>query len=179
MSFDVIAAAAAGPFAAACVVLAFAGVAKIRRPDGSLPAARALGLPASPATVRALGAIEALAAAAGLAAGGVAAIAVAAVYAGLTLAAWRLFVRSPGTACGCIGASDAPVTATHIVVNLAAVIAALVAAAAGGSPLAAADNNLWARVAFVVLIGCCAWLVAVLLESLPALNATVREGASR
>jgi hypothetical protein len=179
VSIDVIAAAAAGPFAAACVVLAFAGVSKIRRPAGSLPAAGALGLPRSPAAVRALGAIEALAAAAGLAAGGVAAIAVAVVYGGLTLAAWRLLVRSPGTACGCIGASDAPVTATHIVVNLAAMIAALLATAAGGSPLAAVDGNVWARLAFVVLVGCCAWLVAAVLESLPALNASVREGATQ
>ena len=111
--------------------------------------------------------------------GGVAAIAVAAVYGGLALAAWRLFVRSPGTACGCIGASDAPVTTTHIVVNLAAVIAAVLAAAAGGSPLAAVDSSVWARLAFGVLIGCCAWLVAAVLESLPALNATAREGATQ
>ena len=179
MSIDVIAGAAAGPFAAACVVLLFAGASKIRRPAGSRPAATALGLPASPAAVRALGVVEAGAATAGLAAGGFAAIAVAVVYGALALAAWRLLVRSPGTACGCIGASDAPVTATHIVVNLAAVIAAVLATAAGGSPLAAVGGNFWSHLAFVLLVGCCAWLVAALLESLPALNATVREGAAR
>jgi hypothetical protein len=172
VSIDVIAGAAAGPFAAACVVLAFAGASKIRLPVGSRPAATALGLPASSAAVRTLGAVEALAAAAGLAAGRVGAIAVAVVFGALTFAAWRLFLRSPGTPCGCIGASDAPVTATHIVVNLAAVLAT----AGGESPLAAVGTNLWSRVAFLLLVGCCAWLVAAVLDSLPTLNATMREG---
>jgi hypothetical protein len=179
VSIDAIAGAAAGPFAAACVVLLVAGASKIRRPAGSSPAATALRLPASPPAVRALGVVEVGAATAGLAAGGFAAIAIAVIYGALTLAAWRLLVRSPGTPCGCIGSSDAPVTATHIVVNLAAVIAALLATAAGGSPLAEVGSNLWSHLAFVLLVGCCAWLVAALLESLPALNATVREGAAQ
>lgn len=187
MSIDLIAGAAAGPFAgaaagpfaAACVVLAFAGASKIRRPVGTRPAATALGLPASPAAVRTLGMVEAVAAAAGLAAGGVAAIAVGIIYGALAVAAWRLFVRSPGTACGCIGASDTPVTATHIVVNVAAMIAAVLATAAGGSPLTAVGSDLWSRVAFVLLVGCCAWLVAAVLDTLPVLNATVRAGSAR
>jgi hypothetical protein len=75
VSTNVIAHAAAGPFAAACAVLAFAGIAKIRRPTGVGAAATALGLPSSPATVRALGLAEGVAALAGLTIGGAAAAA--------------------------------------------------------------------------------------------------------
>ena len=177
MSIVVIAGAAAGPFAAACVVLAFAGTTKLRRPAGTQPAAAALNLPTAPAAVRTLGAVEVVVAVAGLAAGGVAAAAVAVVFAALAIAAWRLFVRSPGTACGCLGSSDAPVSATHIVVNIAAAIAAALAAGAR-SPLTAVGGNVWPRVAFVLLVGCGAWLVATVLEVSPTLNAAMRQGGS-
>jgi hypothetical protein len=175
---DVIAGAAAGPFAAACVVLVFAGVSKIRRPPATHAAATALGLPATPAAVRALGTVEVACATTALLIGGGAAAAVAFVYGALALAAWRLLVRSPGTACGCLGMSDAPVTATHVVVNLAAAFAAALATAQG-SPLAAVGSSIWARVAFVMLVGCCASLVASVLDALPTLNTAVREGGSR
>jgi hypothetical protein len=175
---DVIARVAAGPFAAACLLLAVAGAAKIRRPRGTRPAATALGLPASPTAMRALGVVELSVAAAGVAIGGIAAVAVAAVYLALAIAAWRLLVRSPGTACGCLGVSDTPVTPTHIIVNFAALIAAALASAAG-SPLAAVGSSAPARFAFVVLVGCCAWLVAIILDTLPALNARAQEGTAR
>jgi hypothetical protein len=176
---DVIAGATAGPFAAACVVLVLAGVSKIRRPLATRPAAAALGLAASPAAVRSLGTLEVAAAGAALAIGGVAAAAVAVLYGALALAAWRLLVRSPGTACGCLGASETPVTATHVVVNVAAFFVAALAVAANGSPITAVGSSAWARIAFVVLVGCCAALVALVLDALPALNAAMREGGSR
>ena len=169
MSIDAIADAAAGPFAAACALLVFAGASKLRRPVGTSPAAAALGLPASPAAVRALGTVEAGVAAAGLVFGGWAAAAVAAVYAALAFAAWRLFVSAPGTACGCLGVSDAPVSAVHIWVNLAAAVAAVLAIAAG-PPLSAVGSSVGARIAFVLLVGCCAALVATALDTLPALR---------
>jgi hypothetical protein len=175
---DVIAGAAAGPFAAACVVLGFAGVSKIRRPTATRPAAAALGLPASPAAVRILGAVEVASAGTALALGGAAAAVVATVYSALAVAAWRLFVRAPGTACGCLGQSEAPVGVSHIVVNVAGALASALAAA-NGSPIAAAGNNAWGRVAFVVLVGCCASLVALVLDALPTLRALSREGGSR
>ena len=178
MSIDVIAGATAGPFAAACVVLAFAGGSKIAQPSATRPAAAALGLPDAPVAVRALGAVEAVTAVTALAVGGIAAAAVAVVYGALALAAWRLLARSPGTACGCLGPSDAPVTATHVVVNIAAAIVSMLAVATG-SPLAAVGSGIWSRLAFVVLVGCSAWLVASVLDALPALNAAVREGGSR
>ena len=170
--------AAAGPFAAACLLLVFAGVAKITQPAGTRPAAAALGLPASRGVVRALGAVEAAVATAGLLIGGPAAAAVAVIYGALTVAAWRLLARAPGTPCGCLGASDAPVTATHVVVNVAAVVAAALASA-GGAPLAAVGSGSWSRLAFVVLVGCCAALVTLVVEGIPRLDAAVREGGSR
>jgi len=178
VSMDAIGGATAGPFAAACVLLVFAGLSKIRRPLATRPAAAALGLPASAAAVRALGAVEIVVAGAALAVGGVAAAGVAVLYGLLALASWRLFVRAPGTACGCLGTSEAPVTATHIVVNISAVFVAALAIAAD-APLAEVGANVWSRSAFVTLVGCCAWLVAALLDALPALRVAVRQGGSR
>ena len=177
MSMDVIAGATAGPFAAACVVLVFAGVSKIRRPLAAGPRPRPLASrPRARPFVRS--AHSKSLPPPPLAIGGVAAAAVAVVYGALALAAWRLLVRSPGTACGCLGASDSPVHATHIVVNIAAgFVAAL--ATANGSPIAAVGAGVWPRIAFVALVGCCAALVASVLDALPTLNAAVREGGSR
>jgi hypothetical protein len=174
VSIDAIASAAAGPFAAACVVLAVAGIAKLRRPVGTRPAAAALGLPASPGAVRALGVFELAFALAGLALGGAAAAMVAAVYGALAVAAARLLVRAPGTACGCLGVSDAPVSPTHIVVNVVAAAAAL-CAAAGGPPFASVSGA-GERVAFVLLVGCCAALVTAVLDVLPTLRPSLEQG---
>lgn len=178
MSMDVIAGATAGPFAAACVVLVAAGTTKLRKPQATGPAASALGLPDSPTAVRTLGTVEVITATAALAFGGPAAAAVALVYAALALAAWRLYVRAPGTACGCLGATDAPVTSTHVVVNVVASLLAAIAVA-HGSPITAVGSSFWERTAFVALVGCGAASVALVLDALPALNAAMRQGGSR
>ena len=122
--------------------------------------------------------VEAVVAAAGLALGGIAAGLVAMLYGALAVAAWRLYARSPGTACGCLGASDAPVTVTHVAVNLAAATVAAFAIA-HGSPLTAVGSGVWLRVAFVLLVACGAGLAASLLDALPTLGALTREGRSR
>jgi hypothetical protein len=177
VSTHAIANAAAGPFAAACLVLGFAGTAKLLRPAGTQAAAGALGLPASPAVVWALGTVELTVAATGIAIGSWAALAVALVYGALAGAAARLLMRAPGTNCGCLGASDAPVSASHVVVDGAAAVVAVLASF-GGSPLAAVGDSPAARVAFVAGIGCCAWLATQLLDAVPALNRAARtEGA--
>jgi hypothetical protein len=175
---DTLANIAAGPFAAACLVLAFAGIAKVRRPAGTGSAAAAIGLPASPVAVRGLGAVELVAAGTGLTIGGPAAVAVAAIYLGLAIVATRLLVRSPGTNCGCLGVSDSPVSIGHVIVDGAAVVAALLAAF-GGSPLSAAGTSVPVRLAFLASIACCAWLAAQVLDALPALNRATRREAAR
>ncbi len=174
---DVINHVAAGPFAAACVLLGYAGISKIRRPLNTQPAAAALGLPDSRAAVRTLGIVELGASAAGLVFGGAGAAGVVVLYAILALAAWRLHVRAPETPCGCIGASTAPASASHVAVNVAAMFVAAVAIRSG-SPLVAVGDNGWTVVAFIGLVGCCAALVDVMIESLPALGAAAREGRS-
>jgi hypothetical protein len=118
------------------------------------------------------------AAAAGIAYGSWAAIGVALVYAALAVAAARLLVRAPGTNCGCLGVSDAPVSVAHVVVDGAAAVAALLAAT-GDSPLGAAGESLTARITFLVATGCCAWLGVQLLDALPAVNRAVRAGGAR
>ena len=178
MSSHLIASIAAGPFAAACLVLAFAGVAKVRRPAGTTAAASAIGLPSSPAAVRGLGVVEIGAAIAGIAVGAWAALVVAALYLGLAVVAARLVRRAPGTNCGCLGPSDSPVSVAHVVVDGGAVAAAAFAAF-GGSPLTAAGNNVWVRIAFIAATACCAWLAAQMLDALPALNRAVRAEGSR
>jgi len=175
---DTLANIAAGPFAAACLVLAFAGFAKIRRPSGTRSAAVAVGLPASAVAVRALGVVELGAAAAGIAFGGVPALVVAGLYLGLTVVAARLLARSPGTNCGCLGASDSPVSRAHVIVDGVAVVAALLASL-GDSPLAAAGTSVAVRVAFLVAIGCCAWLAGQVLDALPALDRATRTETAR
>jgi hypothetical protein len=122
--------------------------------------------------------IELSAAVGGIVIGGRAGLAVAAVYLGLALVAGRLLVRAPGTNCGCLGASDAPVSVAHVVVDGAAVLAAVFASLAG-SPLAAAGDDPWARLAFVIAIGCCAWLAAQILDALPALTRAARAEAAQ
>jgi hypothetical protein len=175
---DTLAHIAAGPFAAACLLLAFAGVAKLRRPGGTGSAAAAIGLPSSPVAVRGLGVLEVGAAAVGLALGGPAALAVGAIYLALAVVAARLLIRSPGTNCGCLGASDAPVSIGHVVVDGAAVVAAGLATF-GGSPLAAPGNSLPVRLAFLAATACCAWLAAQVLDALPALNRAARSEGAR
>ena len=175
MSFDVITAMSAGPFAAACLLLGVAGAAKVRAPVRTGLAAAALGLPGSRAAVRTFGAGELVVAGCGLAFGRGAAAAVAASYAALAVAAWRLWRRAPATPCGCIGASDSPASGAHVVLNVIAAAAAALAAAAG-SPLAAAGHNAFRGVLFVVLAGCAAALAATAIDSLPALSRAVNEG---
>ena len=63
-------------------------------------------------------------------------------------------------------------------IDVAAVIAATFAIGAW-SPLAAVSGDFGRVAVFVVLVGCCAWLVALLLDALPALAAEVREGGTR
>ena len=158
-------------------MLACAGVAKVRRPAGTAAAAAAIGLPARPALARTLGVVEATVATAGIAVGAGAALAVAGLYLGLAVVAARLVRRAPGTNCGCLGASDAPISVSHVIVDGVAV-ACSVFAALGGSPLAAAGNNPGMRLAFLAATGCCAWLAAQLLDALPALNRAARPGAA-
>ncbi|HVJ99118.1 MAG TPA: MauE/DoxX family redox-associated membrane protein [Acidimicrobiia bacterium] len=125
---------ATGPFVAACVLLLVSGFGKVRNPGATEPALRAIGLPARPNAVRLLGVAELTVAIAGLCIGP-AALVVAALYGALAIVAWRLYRSSPATPCGCLGATAAPVSVAHVVLNLVATVVALCSVSAT-SPLA-------------------------------------------
>jgi hypothetical protein len=171
-----VAAWVAGPFLAACALLVWSGAAKLRQPRWTRAAAHALGLPATPRAVRALGVVEVSAAVVGAGAGHLGAVAVAFVYGGLTIAALRLLRQAPATPCGCLGSSDAPVSYAHVIVNAGAVLVA-VAAAFGGSPLARITDLPLAGVPFVALVLCGVWLATLMIDALPALQRATKEGA--
>jgi hypothetical protein len=167
---------ATGAFLAACMLLAWSGCTKLRRPDATQHAAHALGMPSTRTTVRALGSIELGVAVAGVLVGGIAALAVAAVFTGLAIVSHRLLRRAPSTPCGCLGSPEAPVSRAHVAINVGAVVVAIVAAP-GVSPLAALSTQPLAGVPFVVLAACTARLAALTMDQLPALAREAARGA--
>lgn len=166
---------AAGPFLAACALLAWSGAIKLLRPASTRVAARAIGAPSSTIAVRALAATELTIAILGATFGHVGALLVAALYAGLAVVALRLLRRAPATPCGCLGASDAPVSRAHVALN---VVAALVAvAAASGAPFAVLGAQPLAGIPFVVLALCTARLATITIDELPAVVRAAQEGS--
>jgi hypothetical protein len=173
-----VASIASGPFLAACVVLAVAGVKKLRRPDSAVPALAAVGLPASTTTARVVGAGEVVIAGAGAVFGGVAALAVAAMYLLLAIVAARLLRRAPSTPCGCLGASDAPASRAHVAVNVAAALISL-AAATGPSPFTYMPESVLGALTFIVLVATLAGCTALMVDAQPALRAAMQRGQSK
>jgi hypothetical protein len=155
-----------GPFLACCLLLAWGGVAKIVRPDETRIAARALGMPSSRVAVRVFGATEFAAAIVGAATGRVGALIIAVAFAALAAIAGRLLARAPDAPCGCLGASGAPVSWAHVVVNASAAAIAL-GAAAGGSPFAVFLMTPLAGMPFAILVACAARLAWLLLAARP------------
>ncbi|MEZ5207465.1 MAG: hypothetical protein R2690_10925 [Acidimicrobiales bacterium] len=82
-----------GPLDALAVVLFVAGIAKLARPDATVPALRAVWLPASALVVRLVGVLEVVAAATVLAFGGPVGAAAACVL-------YAAFAASPRRCCG-------------------------------------------------------------------------------
>jgi hypothetical protein len=117
----------AGLFAAGALLLAGAGVSKVRRPSDSAIALRAAGLPATAARVRVAAVVEVLIAVAALIAPGP----VPAVLVALSYAAFATFIgvalrrRLPLASCGCFGRPDTPPSWAHVAVNVAAAGSAL------------------------------------------------------
>jgi hypothetical protein len=167
----------AGPFLAACALLAWSGVNKLARPAATRVAARAIGLPSSARAVRGLGACELLAAILGIAFGGWCALLVAIAYAGLTLVSLRLLSHAPDAPCGCLGTAAAPVSRAHVALNLCASFIAL-GAAFGGSPLAVLGDQPLAGLPFIALVLCATWLATLTVDALPALTHASHGGRS-
>jgi hypothetical protein len=128
-----------GFLTALAVVLAWAGAAKIRRPEPTRRALVTLGAPATAGLTRVLAAAElGIAVLAFVVPGDVSGLVLAGLFACLTLAAGLLARRSHDAGCGCFGErQERPPGRAHVLMNLAAAVAAGVAAL--GSPPSLAE----------------------------------------
>lgn len=161
----------AGPYLAATVVLAVAGVAKLARPNATRVALRTIGLPSSAAFVKAIGAAELVVAAwVALVGGALPALAVGGAYVAFALVVQRLRLASDGRAdCGCFGGSGAPVTRVHVAIDvvLAGVAFTTLASPVPNLPDALARTP-WSGLPFLVLVAVLAWVVVTALTRVPA-----------
>jgi hypothetical protein len=161
----------ATPFFAAALLLAASGCTKLRRPGSAVGALQAAGLPSSNLVARLLGAVEGTVGVGCLLAPGRAlSVALAVLYLGFAGFLVTL-LRSPDRpgSCGCVGATEAPPTRLHVVLDLAA---ALTGVAMAARPLPgllpfAADMGL-GGVPFVIGVALSAYLIHLVLAYLPA-----------
>ncbi|HWG93474.1 MAG TPA: MauE/DoxX family redox-associated membrane protein [Mycobacteriales bacterium] len=160
------------------VLLLAAAPGKLRRPDDTVRALRAAGLPGGRRAVQALAAGEAVLGAAVL----LRPTPVASALLGLLYLGFAAFVAralSRGTAvasCGCFGRPDTPPTAAHL--GLVAVLGAggLWAAAAGAASVPELLTGGGAAVLLATAVA--AWLAWAVLAVLPATVAAARRPAA-
>lgn len=159
-------------YAAAGLVLALAGAAKVARPHDTARALRAAGLPGAASLVRAGAAAEVVIGVAAVVTGSRLASALVAV----SYLAFAVFVgqalmrRLPLATCGCMGEPDSPPTIAHVVIDLGL---ATVAAVAVVDPVTDVGHQLRAHPAeAVVLAALVAVAVHLTVTVLTALAAT-------
>lgn len=160
---------AAGPYLAAALLLAAAGLAKVRRPADTAIALRRAGLPVPAWVVRAGAAAEVAVAGWAFTSARVPALLVALSYLGFAAFVLLALRRgSPVSSCGCFGKADSPPTRAHVVVNLAAAggagWAALHAHPAG---IALLRHQPLGGLPLVVLLGAAAYLAYLVMTALP------------
>lgn len=170
-----------GPVLVAAVLLALAAPGKWRRPDDTVLALRAVGLPASRAAVRVLAVGElALATAVVLVPSPPVLALLAVAY--LFFGAFVLLALRSGTAlatCGCFGRPDTPPTRVHLGVVLAASLAGAGAAVTGSSSLAEVVASPWGGLPLLAAVAVGAWLAWAALSLLPQLLAAARTPSAR
>ena len=170
-----------GILSAAALLLVVAGTAKLRDPAPARAAIVAARLPGgarvrSPLVARVVGAAEVLVGAAALLVGGRWTAALLGIaYLLLALVAWRLLSVAAGTGCGCFGATGAPISRWHLVLDLgfAAAGAVAVALPAPGLPAAVSSTG-WQGVLLVALVGLLAYTAFLMTTALPSLAAAAR-----
>jgi hypothetical protein len=173
--------------AAAAILLAVSGLAKLRAPA---PAAAMLAtlLPRArrrrkllEAGVRGGGLVEFAAGVLMVAVGGrLPAALLATGYLVFTAVALRLAASGQRTSCGCFGRADSPVGAAHIVLDtvcLAVAVAAVVRPVAAGGGLL--DHGATVAVAGCAQVSLLAWLGYLSITALPALASARRLGEAR
>jgi hypothetical protein len=162
----------AAPLAAAALLLAAGGLAKLVRPDGTVRALSSAALPGGRMLVR-LGAVAEVAVGAGalLIRGpwGPAAVAAAYLLFVAFLARSMQTARGAGS-CGCFGATDAPPSRIHVGVDVAAAGAALTAAVTGWPGLGdVLGSQPGAGLPFLFLVAITSYLAYLVLTALPAI----------
>ena len=164
-----------GPYLAAALLLAAAGLAKVRRPAGTAIALRQVGLPVPEWAVRAGAGAEVAAGCWAFTSSRPAAGLVALSYLGFAgFVALALRRGSPVSSCGCFGGrnktdnADSPPTLSHAVLNLAAAATAGWAAlhAHAGAVIVLRRQPL-AGIPLVLLIGAGAYLAYLVIAALP------------
>jgi hypothetical protein len=163
--------------AAAALLLAVAGLAKIARPAPTVDLLLALGLPGRAPVAAALGTVELAVGVLALAVGGpVLAAATGVLY--LAFAAVVVRAMAAGApSCGCFGRVDAPPSWLHVVGNLG-FAAVSFAAAAGDTPLEVMDGQPAGGLGFVLVVGVLAGLALVAFTALPEALAAGRPRAA-
>ena len=179
--------ALAVPYAAAAVLLAVAGVPKVRDPGDLVRAVRSVGMPFGRNAVRAFAAAEVVVAVAALAVPNrLTAALLALMYAGFTAFVVTALRRGGVlSSCGCFGKADTPPTRAHALVTGVASGTALLVAVdppGAGAWSALTDSGVLAAaglVALVALVGFLAWQVMAVLPSVqPAgIRSRTRRGA--
>jgi hypothetical protein len=133
-----------GTYAAALLLLAYAGAPKLVSTAETARAGRELGLPlVTDASVRLLGVVELSLAVAGFAIGGrVVALLVAASFLGFAVVT-TIGLRRPGmTSCGCFSGDDSPPSVRHVLVDLGFAAAAVAAVVSGAPSVAGVADRL-------------------------------------
>ena len=166
----------AGPYFMLATLLVITGLPKLTNPGGTARALYSLGLPATLATERAIGAIEIGAGLAALLLGGrFAAGAIAVVYLGFS-AFIAVALRSEAVKnCGCFGDKDVPPSLLHLAIDLAG---AAVAIALVFQPIGTITDIMgetpWAGVPLLTLVAMGAGLALTVLKTLPTISAKTR-----
>lgn len=162
--------ALAPAFALLALLLALAGIAKLRSPAPAGAALFALRLPSASWIVRAIGAGEvALGLACLLVPGPLTAPLLALAYAGFALVVLALARTAADVPCGCFGEGSFTATRAHAAVDaVAAAIAAAFALAPASGPLDWLEEPLAGSVALAA-VACSAWVCWALFTAPPSI----------
>jgi methylamine utilization protein MauE len=169
---------AAGPFTIVALLLVVGGLSKVLDPGDTAAALRGVGIPLGRVVVR-------IGAAAELLVGAYAAVVgdrVGAALVACSYAAFAAFVtialvrRVPIATCGCFGKADTPPSVVHVVLDLAAIVAAISVVVDPGVGLRdALSRQPLDGVPYLVLVVTGAYLAMLSLTALPRAMALVRE----
>lgn len=154
----------------ACAVLVVGGSAKVRSPEPTFGAMRAIGVPATTAMVRIMGGVEVvIGIIAGVTGWRLALILVSAAYVGfLAFVAAALRSSTAIRSCGCFGSVDSPPSRIHLVIDAVFAVFTMAAAIEGMPSLGALlAGQPMASVPFVLTVGALTYLAFVAMTVVP------------